>query len=65
VCADVIDEPRRKKNLLANIVKALAQEHPEWKDKESFASLLKGDLNRALAGGEKASIEIVAATHAA
>jgi shikimate 5-dehydrogenase len=45
-------------------VKALAQEHPEWKDKEPFASLLKGDLNGALAGGEKALIGIVAATHA-
>ena len=25
-------------------VKALAPQHPEWKDKEPFASLLKGDL---------------------
>src|SRR4051794_11477295 len=25
-------------------VKALASEHPEWKEKEPFASLLKGDL---------------------
>ena len=25
-------------------VKALASQHPEWKDKEPFASLLKGDL---------------------
>jgi hypothetical protein len=24
-------------------VKALAPQHPEWKDKEPFASLLKGD----------------------
>src|SRR5882757_6431743 len=31
-------------------VKALAPLHPEWKDKEPFASLLKG----ALAGGEAA-----------
>jgi phosphoglycolate phosphatase-like HAD superfamily hydrolase len=44
-------------------VKALAPEHPEWKDKEPFASLLKGDLKGALAGGEKALMEIVAATH--
>ena len=34
-------------------VKALAPQHPEWKDKEPFASLLKGDLKGALAGGEK------------
>jgi phosphoserine phosphatase len=45
-------------------VKALAPQHPEWKDKEPFASLLKGDLKAALAGGEKAILEIVMATHA-
>lgn len=45
-------------------VKALAPQHPEWKDKEPFASLLKGDLKGALAGGEHAILEIVMATHA-
>jgi hypothetical protein len=45
-------------------VKALAPQHPEWKDKEPFASLLKGDLAGALAGGERAFLEIVMATHA-
>jgi hypothetical protein len=45
-------------------VKALAPQHPEWKDQEPFASLLKGDLKAALAGGEKAMLEIVMATHA-
>ena len=45
-------------------VKALAPQHPEWKDKEPFASLLKGDVKGALAGGEKAMVEIVMATHA-
>jgi phosphoglycolate phosphatase-like HAD superfamily hydrolase len=44
-------------------VKALAPQHPEWKDKEPFASLLKGDLKGALAGGEPAIVQIVAATH--
>jgi haloacid dehalogenase-like hydrolase len=44
-------------------VKALAPMHPEWKDKEPFASLLKGDLKGALAGGEKAIFEIVTVTH--
>ena len=34
-------------------VKALAPQHPEWKDKEPFASLLKGDVEGALAGGER------------
>jgi len=45
-------------------VKALAPQHPEWKNKEPFASLLKGDVKAALAGGEKAILEIVMATHA-
>jgi phosphoglycolate phosphatase-like HAD superfamily hydrolase len=45
-------------------VKALAPQHPEWAGKEPFASLLKGDVKTALAGGEKAILEIVMATHA-
>ena len=45
-------------------VKALAPQHPEWKSTEPFASLLRGDLKTALAGGEHAIIEIVMATHA-
>jgi len=45
-------------------VKVLAPKHPEWKDKEPFASLLKGDTKAALAGGQKAALEIVMATHA-
>ena len=45
-------------------VKAVAPQHPEWKDQEPFASLLRGDLQAALAGGEKAILEIVMATHA-
>jgi len=45
-------------------VKSLAPQHPEWKDKEPFASLLKGDLKAALAGGEHAIAEIIMATHA-
>ena len=47
-----------------DLVKALAPRHPEWKDKEPFASLLKGDVKAALAGGEHAILEIVMATHA-
>src|SRR4029077_20086598 len=45
-------------------VKVMAPQHPEWKDKEPFASLLKGDLKEALKGGEHAMVEIVMATHA-
>lgn len=42
----------------------LAPKHPEWKTKEPFASLLKGDVKAALAGGERAIGEIVMVTHA-
>jgi len=45
-------------------VKALAPQHPEWKDREPFASLLKGDLKAALAGGDHAILELFMATHA-
>jgi phosphoserine phosphatase len=45
-------------------IKALAPQHPEWKDKEPYASLLKGDVKAALAGGERAILNIVMATHA-
>jgi hypothetical protein len=45
-------------------VRVLAPQHPEWKDREPFASLLKGDVRKALAGGERAMVEIVMVTHA-
>ncbi len=45
-------------------VKTLAPQHPEWKDEEPFASLLKGDVKAALAGGKHAILEIIMATHA-
>jgi phosphoglycolate phosphatase-like HAD superfamily hydrolase len=45
-------------------IKTLAPQHPEWKDKEPFSSVLKGDLKSALAGGEKALLEMAMATHA-
>ena len=45
-------------------IKALAPQHPEWESKEPFASVLKGDVNAALAGGEKALLEMAMATHA-
>ncbi len=45
-------------------VNVLAPQHPEWKRKEPFASLLRGYLRCALAGEERAIAEIVMATHA-
>jgi len=45
-------------------VRLLASQHPEWRDQEPYASLLKGDVKGALAGGEKSLAEIMMATHA-
>ena len=45
-------------------VKALAPQHPEWKDQEPFASVLAGDSTKVLAGGEKALLAVVMAAHA-
>jgi phosphoglycolate phosphatase-like HAD superfamily hydrolase len=44
-------------------IKVLAPQHPEWKNEQPFKALLEGDMNTALAGGEKALFEIVMATH--
>jgi phosphoglycolate phosphatase-like HAD superfamily hydrolase len=44
-------------------IKALAPQHPEWKNKEPFASVLKGDVKGALAGGEHGVMEMVMASH--
>lgn len=44
-------------------VKTLAPKHPEWKTQEPFASLLKGEVKAALAGGEPAIGKIVMVTH--
>jgi phosphoglycolate phosphatase-like HAD superfamily hydrolase len=45
-------------------VKALAPQHPEWKDQEPFKSVLAGDIKGALAGGEKAIVLLMMASHA-
>jgi hypothetical protein len=44
-------------------VKALAPQHPEWKTRAPFASLLNGDMAGVAASGEKGVLSIVAATH--
>ena len=48
---------------VADRVKALAPQHPEWKDQEPYASLLKGDLQAALEGGDHGLMELFVATH--
>lgn len=45
-------------------VRALAPQHPEWKDKQPFKAVLENDMKTLAAGGEPALIELVMATHA-
>lgn len=45
-------------------VRALAPSHPEWRETEPFASILRGDHASVAAQGEAAVAKIVAATHA-
>jgi phosphoglycolate phosphatase-like HAD superfamily hydrolase len=45
-------------------VMALTPQHPAWRTEEPFRSLLRGDVRAALAGAQKATVEIIAATHA-
>lgn len=45
-------------------VKALAPQHPEWKDTQPFKAVLEGDMAALGVAGEKGAVEIVAATHA-
>jgi hypothetical protein len=45
-------------------MKALEPKHPEWKTKQPFKAVLEGDTKAVLGGGEKALLEIIAATHA-
>lgn len=45
-------------------VKAMAAQHPEWRDKQPFKAAIDGDVQALVAAGEKAILEIVAVTHA-
>ncbi len=45
-------------------IKELAPAHPEWKTQEPYSSVLKGNVKAALAGGEKALLEMAMTTHA-
>jgi hypothetical protein len=42
-------------------IKELAPQHPEWKEKEPFKSVLAGDMKGAFAGGSHSLMEIMAA----
>ena len=43
-------------------VKALAPQHPEWKDTEPFKSVLAGDMKAVAAQSEKGAAQLLAAT---
>ncbi|MDQ6436589.1 HAD family hydrolase [Mesorhizobium sp. LHD-90] len=45
-------------------IKALAPDHPEWKDTEPFKSALAGDVKGLVAAGDKGVVEILEVTHA-
>jgi phosphoglycolate phosphatase-like HAD superfamily hydrolase len=45
-------------------VKALADQHPNWKDKQPFKAVLENDLPALVASGEKGLLELMLATHA-
>jgi phosphoglycolate phosphatase-like HAD superfamily hydrolase len=45
-------------------VKALAPQHPEWKDKPLYAAVLGGDLKTVAAGGLRGLLELATITHA-
>ncbi|HEY6977280.1 MAG TPA: HAD family hydrolase, partial [Chitinophagaceae bacterium] len=43
-------------------IKEMAPQHPEWKTKEPFKSVLAGDIKKALASGEKGLMAIMGST---
>ncbi|MBB5190730.1 phosphoserine phosphatase [Silvimonas terrae] len=45
-------------------LRELAPQHPEWATQEPYASALKGDYKKVLAGGEKSVTTLLMATHA-
>jgi phosphoglycolate phosphatase-like HAD superfamily hydrolase len=45
-------------------IRAMAPEHPEWKETQPFKALLEGDEHALMAEGEKGLLQIMAATHA-
>ena len=45
-------------------IKAMAPQHPEWKDKQPFKALLEGDKKAFAAAGKDGLLQVIAATHA-
>ncbi len=44
-------------------IKEMAEQHPEWKDKDPYKLVLAGDLKAIAAQGEKPLLELLASTH--
>jgi hypothetical protein len=44
-------------------VKALAPQHPEWKERQPFKAILENDMKALAVSGEKGTMEIVMTTH--
>lgn len=44
-------------------LKALAPQHPEWKEKQPYKAALEGDLEFVFSGGELALVDLVTASH--
>jgi hypothetical protein len=44
-------------------IKKMAEQHPEWKNKEPYNFVLDGNLGALAAQGEKSLLEIISATH--
>jgi phosphoserine phosphatase len=45
-------------------IKALAPQHPEWKDKQPFKAVLDNDMTALAASGEKGLVELMMTSHA-
>ena len=45
-------------------LKALAPQHPEWKDKPLYSAVLQGDMKAVAAGGLRGLLELATITHA-
>jgi len=45
-------------------IKALAPEHPEWKERQPFKAVLDNDMKALAASGEKGLLELVMVSHA-
>jgi phosphoglycolate phosphatase-like HAD superfamily hydrolase len=45
-------------------VKAIASQHPEWKDKQPFKAVLENDMEALLGYGQKGLVELLMASHA-